>query len=286
MRDEKHREQQAGPAANGGVPGSGPIIRLAGVRKSFGAQVVLDGIDLDIEPAKTTVIMGPSGCGKSVTLKHMVGLLRPDAGEVYFRGRRVDTLREREWLPIRLEIGLLFQMGALFDSMTVLENVCFPLRENTDLSASARVERAHEALEVVDMLGYDDRLPAQLSGGQRKRVALARAIVLRPSVVLYDEPTTGLDPVRSDGINQLILKLQRTMGVTNVVVTHDLTSARTVADRVVMLLGGRIAADGTMAALARSPDRRVQHFLTGTYVAEEIPETTEAPAGAGLAEEA
>ncbi|MDX2132539.1 MAG: ABC transporter ATP-binding protein [Planctomycetota bacterium] len=275
-------ENQRASAGTAGA--AAPIIRLVGLRKSFGPQVVLDGVSIDFEPAKTTVIMGPSGCGKSVTLKHIVGLLRPDAGEVYVRGRRVDALREREWLSIRLEIGLLFQMGALFDSMTVLENVCFPLREHTDLSERARVERAHEALDVVDMVGFDDRLPSQLSGGQRKRVALARAIVLRPSVVLYDEPTTGLDPVRSDGINQLILKLRRTLGVTNIVVTHDLTSARTIADRVVMLLGGKVAASGTLDDLARSPDPRVQHFLSGTYVREEDEPDAPTPASPSLSE--
>jgi phospholipid/cholesterol/gamma-HCH transport system ATP-binding protein len=245
--------------------GRPPIIRLVGLKKSFGSVRVLDGLDLDIEEAKTTVVMGPSGCGKSVALKHMVGLLKPDEGEVYFDGLRVDRLSERRWAPIRLDMGLLFQMGALFDSLTVLQNVEFPLREHTVLTMEQRRRRVAEALDVVDMAGFEDRLPAELSGGQRKRVALARAIVLRPRVVLYDEPTTGLDPIRSAGIDELILKLRRTMGVTNVVVTHDLTSAKRVGDRVVMLLGGRIVADGTFEELQASPDPRVQHFLTGTY---------------------
>lgn len=261
MGPSGRQSEQGGRAS----PGGEPIIRLVDVHKAFGALQVLNGVSLDIEEAKTTVIMGPSGCGKSVTLKHIVGLVKPDRGEVYFDGIRVDELSERRWNPIRLDIGLLFQMGALFDSMTVAENVAFPLQEHTSLDEPQRARRVHEALEVVDMQGFDDKLPSQLSGGQRKRVALARAIVLRPRVVLYDEPTTGLDPIRAAGIDDLIVKLRRTMGVTNIVVTHDLSSARHVADRVVMLMGGRIVADGTFEELTKSKDARVQHFLTGTY---------------------
>ncbi len=250
-------------SARGAAPDG--VVRLLGVRKAFGSQVVLDGVDLAIQRAKTTVVMGPSGCGKSVMLKHIIGLLRPDAGEVWYEDRRVDTRSETDLFPIRLEVSLVFQMGALFDSMSVMENIEFPLLEQTRLTPAQRRARVREALETVDLAAVEEKLPSQLSGGQRKRVALARAIVLRPKVVLYDEPTTGLDPIRSDGINELIIKLQRTMQVTNIVVTHDLTSARKIADRVVMLLGGRIAADGTFEQLERSPDRRVQHFLKGQY---------------------
>ncbi|NUQ67061.1 MAG: ABC transporter ATP-binding protein [Phycisphaerales bacterium] len=242
------------------------VIRLVGLRKSFGEQVVLDGINMDIRPAETTVVLGPSGCGKSVMLKHIVGLLNPDAGQVWFEGRRVDTLNERQWREVRLRIGLLFQMGALFDSMSVGQNIEFPLIEHTTMTREERRRRIAAALETVDLRGIESKLPGQLSGGQRKRVALARAIVLEPRVVLYDEPTTGLDPVRSDGINELILKLKREMGVTNIVVTHDLTSARKVADRVVMLLNGKVLADGTYDEVARIRDSRVQHFLLGQYV--------------------
>lgn len=251
-------------ATGGGAPAP-PIIRLVGLRKSFGRSPVLDGVTIDFHEAQTTVIMGPSGCGKSVTLKHIMGLLRPDEGEVYFDGLRVDQLPERRWGPIRLDIGFLFQMSALFDSMTVEENVAFPLEEHTSLNPEQRRKRVQEALDVVDMLGFEQRLPSELSGGQRKRVALARAVVLRPRVVLFDEPTTGLDPIRAAGIDDLIVKLRRTLGVTNIVVTHDLTSARRVADRVVMLMHGRIVADGTFDDLARCPDPGVQHFLSGTY---------------------
>ncbi|MCC6951393.1 MAG: ATP-binding cassette domain-containing protein [Phycisphaerales bacterium] len=258
-------------------PAASPIIRLEALEKRFGSQVVLDGVSLSFDEAKTTVIMGPSGCGKSVMLKHIVGLLRPDAGAVYYGGLRVDRLSERRWGPIRQDIGLLFQMSALFDSMTVAENIEFPLREHTSLSSAQRERRIAEALEVVDMLGFEQRLPAQLSGGQRKRVALARAIVLRPRVVLYDEPTTGLDPIRAAGIDGLILKLRRTMGVTNIVVTHDLTSAERIADTAVMLLQGRVAAQGPFASLRTCPDPRVQHFLKGVYDRAEDRATDQSP---------
>ncbi len=241
------------------------VLRLESVHKSFGRQHVLDGVSLDIPEAMTTVVMGPSGCGKSVMLKHLVGLLRPDKGRLFYRDRRLDTLDEKAWRAVRLEIALLFQMGALFDSMTVEENIAFPLVEHTSLTAKQRQDAVAEALKTVDLAGIQKKLPSQLSGGQRKRVALARAIVLRPKVVLFDEPTTGLDPIRSDGINELVLKLKRSMGVTNLVVTHDLTSARKIADTVVMLLNGKIAARGTFAELERCPDHRVQQFLAGRY---------------------
>jgi phospholipid/cholesterol/gamma-HCH transport system ATP-binding protein len=247
-----------------------PIIRIRGLHKNFGSQVVLDGLNLDIEPSKTTVVMGPSGCGKSVLLKHIVGLLRPDSGEIDFDGRRIDDLSETKLEPVRLQIGLLFQSGALFDSMTVADNISFPLIEHTAMTREQRAAAVKEALHTVDLDGAQNKLPAQLSGGQRKRAALARAIVLRPRVVLYDEPTTGLDPIRADGINDLIIKLRDTMGVTNIVVTHDLASAHKVADRVVMLLGGTLAADGTYDDLAHSADPRVQHFLLGKYDARDV----------------
>lgn len=259
------------------------IVRIERLSKRFGSQVVLDDVSLDFEEAKTTVVMGPSGCGKSVTLKHIVGLLKPDAGEVYYDGRPLGSLSERELGPIRLQVGLVFQMGALFDSLTVAENISFPLEEHTRLSRDERMHRVEEALATVDLAGVGPKLPSQLSGGQKKRVAIARALVLRPRVMLFDEPTTGLDPIRSDGINSLIRKLQRDFDVTNIVVTHDLVSAQRVADRVVMLLGGKVAADGTWDELTHSTDARVQHFLTGTYERDDedqMPETTANPATA------
>lgn len=242
-----------------------PIVRFVGVHKSFGPQHVLSGIDLEVPTGKTLVILGPSGCGKSVLLKHIVGLLRPDSGEIYFDDKRIDNLSESDFKPVRMQMGLLFQMGALFDSMSVFDNVVFPLQEHTRQTAQQRRERVREALATVDMSGYEDRLPAQLSGGQKKRVALARAIVLQPRLVLYDEPTTGLDPVRADGINSLIIKLRDTFGITSIVVTHDLASARRVADQAVMLLGGHVAARGTYRDLTLSTDPRVQQFIIGHH---------------------
>lgn len=242
-----------------------PIISLRKLQKSFGPLKVLAGVDLDIPEGMTTVVLGPSGSGKSVMLKHIIGLLQPEAGEIYFDGARIDNLRERDLTDVRLQVGLLFQGGALFDSLTVEENIEFPLREHTKLTREERHERVAQALEVVDLKGLFHKLPSQLSGGQRKRVALARAIVLQPRVVLYDEPTTGLDPIRSDGINELIIKLKKTLGVTSIVVTHDLVSARKVSDRCVMLLHGKIAADGTYDELARHDNPQVRHFFMGQY---------------------
>jgi phospholipid/cholesterol/gamma-HCH transport system ATP-binding protein len=261
-----------------------PVVRLVDMHKSFGNQVVLDGVSLDFTEGKTTVVMGPSGCGKSVMLKHIIGLLKPDSGEVYFDGTRVDTLGDEALQPIRLQIGLVFQMGALFDSMTVEENIAFPLIEHTRLTREERRARIDEALETVDLSGVQQKLPSQLSGGQRKRVAIARALVLRPRVILFDEPTTGLDPIRSDGINELLKKLQKKYGVTNIVVTHDLASARKVADRVVMLLGGKIVADGSYDSLATHPDVRVQHFLTGVYDKADEPDVPESDKNVGIRE--
>ncbi|MEM1331568.1 MAG: ATP-binding cassette domain-containing protein [Planctomycetota bacterium] len=236
-----------------------------GVRKSFGSQRVLDGFDLALPTGRTTVILGPSGSGKSVTLKHICGLLKPDAGEVWFRDTRVDRLSEHALGPVRQQIGLVFQMGALFDSMTVAENIAFPLIEHTRLGRAARADRVRQELRRVDLDGVQEKLPSELSGGQRKRVALARAVVLGPTVMLYDEPTTGLDPIRADGIDQLIVRLKNELGVTSLVVTHDLSSAKKVADRVVVLLSGRIAAEGTWDEIERCPDERVRRFLAGRY---------------------
>lgn len=252
-------------AARTGRKTGKPILSLRNVHKAFHHLQVLAGVNLDIEEGKTTVVLGPSGSGKSVMLKHIVGLLRPDSGEIYFDGERIDHLKERDLTDVRLQIGLLFQGGALFDSLTVEENIEFPLREHTKLTREERHDRVARALEVVDLKGMFTKLPAQLSGGQRKRVALARAIVLEPRVVLYDEPTTGLDPIRSDGINELIIKLSKQMGVTSIVVTHDLVSAQKVADRCVMLLHGKIAADGTYEELAHHTNEHVSHFFMGQY---------------------
>jgi phospholipid/cholesterol/gamma-HCH transport system ATP-binding protein len=247
-----------------------PIVQLKGIHKSFGRQHVLRGITLDFATGRTTVVLGPSGCGKSVMLKHIVCLLRPDIGAVYYDGHRIDQLRESRLADIRQQFGFLFQMGALFDSMAVRENVAFPLTEHTELSAAQVEQRVQRVLQMVGLEDINHKMPADLSGGQRKRIALARAIVLEPKVILYDEPTTGLDPIRSDVINELILKLQRELRVTSIVVTHDLASAFKVADHMVMMHEGRILFHGTPDELKASDNDVVQRFLRGEASEEEL----------------
>ena len=249
-----------------------PIIKLRQVYKSFGPLHVLLGVDLAIRRGSTTVVIGPSGCGKSVLLKHIVALLRPDRGEVFFEGREISRLRERELVPIRQRVGFVFQGGALFDSMTVEENVCFPLVEHDRRRRGDHADRCREALRLVGLDGAQRKVPGELSGGQKKRVALARAIVLDPDVILYDEPTTGLDPVRADLINELIIKLQHELTTTAVVVTHDMASARKVADRIVMLYDGRFIADAAPAELDGVRNEIVRHFVEGRASVQELRE--------------
>ena len=246
------------------------LIELRNVSKRFGRLVVLNDLTLDIPEGQSLVVIGASGTGKSVLLKHIVGLLKPDKGEVWFDGKRVDTMSERELVPLREQFGFLFQMGALFDSMTVEQNVAFPLVEHT---TKTRGEIEKIALQKLAMVGLPDvgkKMPAQLSGGQRKRVALARAIAMDPRVILYDEPTTGLDPIRSDVINELILKLKHEMSVTSIVVTHDMHSALKVGDRLVMLKEGKIIFDGTPDEVRNSDNPIVQRFVKGEASAEEL----------------
>ncbi len=247
-----------------------PIIRLEKVSKSFGPVKVLDGVDLAIEPGKTTVVIGPSGCGKSVLLKHIVGLLKPDRGRVFFRDRDISVMRERELVEVRRHIAFLFQGGALFDSMTVEENVVFPLIEHDIGTPQEHSDRCREVLALVGLNGLQDRFPEELSGGQKKRVALARAIALGPEVILYDEPTTGLDPIRADLINEMILKLQDALGTTAVVVTHDMASARKVGDRIVMLYRQRFIADTTPDQLDHIDNEAVGRFIEGRASQEEL----------------
>jgi len=240
------------------------IIVVKNLTKQFGRHVVLDNVSLKIEKGKTTVVIGPSGCGKTVLLKHFIVLVRPTSGEVYFKGQRIDDLSERQLNKIRTRYGFLFQGGALFDSLTVAENIMFPIRQHFEVTNWREVEDMVKAkLAMVGLDGYQNYYPANLSGGQRKRVALARAIALSPEVILYDEPTTGLDPIRADIINELILKLQRELGETTVVVTHDMTSAYKIADRIVMLHNGRIIADGDADHIRNHPHPKVQQFING-----------------------
>ena len=245
-----------------------PIIELRGVTKAFGRQLVLDDIDLAVERGRNTVIIGRSGEGKSVLLKHIVGLLRPQRGEVYFEGQRIDKLNERALVSIRRQISFVFQLNALFDSMTVLENVAFPMTENSTvrLNRPQIKKLAAHCLNMVGLAGFENKRPAELSGGERKRVALARAIALDPppKVILYDEPTAGLDPQRSDVINKLIRQLQERVHVTSIVVTHDMRSAAEVGDRVLMIYTGRFIADGTPEELRQMSEPHVRRFVQGT----------------------
>jgi len=242
------------------------IFELHGISKSFGDLKVLDDVSLALEAGKTTVIIGPSGCGKTVLLKHLMVLIRPDRGAVFFAGARIDKLKEKQLIPVRRRCGFLFQAGALFDSETVAQNVGFPLMQHTNYTQKEIDELVHERLELVGLAGLEKRMPGELSGGQQKRIALARAIALSPEVVLYDEPTTGLDPIRSGTINELIIKLQNELNITSIAVTHDMHSAYKIADRIIMLDQGRVIADGNPDQIRHSADQRVQRFVRGQSV--------------------
>ncbi|MEM6334098.1 MAG: ABC transporter ATP-binding protein [Planctomycetota bacterium] len=247
-----------------------PIASLKNVSKAFGPLHVLRDLSLDFQRGQTTVILGPSGTGKSVLLKHIVRLLRPDQGEIFFDGHDVNTAKRDTLVQLRTRIGFLFQMSALFDSLTVGHNVGFPLDQHTTLTASEKRERIDDALEAVGLPDVAHKMPADLSGGQKKRVALARAIVLQPDLILYDEPTTGLDPIRADLINELILALGKRPGVSSIVVTHDMTSARKIADRLVLLYDGKVVADGDVQHFEQAQDDRVQRFIHGRADAQDI----------------
>ncbi len=265
MQDSKTHERQDKADSNGQ-----PLIRLQNIHKAFGKLVVLNGLNLEVHNHETLVVIGPSGTGKSVLLKHLVGLLNPDQGEIYFKGQRVDHLNETQWDPIRRNFGFLFQMGALFDSLSVQDNIAFPLREHGKYAETQITEIVHDKLSMVGLAETACKMPGDLSGGQKKRVALARAIALNPEVVLYDEPTTGLDPIRSDVINELILKLQEELKVTSIVVTHDMASAFKVGNRLVMLLDGKVIAEGTPDDIRNSKDDRVMRFVQGKASPEDL----------------
>ena len=265
-------------------PASEPVIELAGVSQWFGSQMVLEDVSFSIQEGETLVIVGESGCGKSVTLKLMMALLAPSKGQVLWRGRPIRDRSEAEVAKERLRFGFLFQGAALFDSMSVYDNVAFGLRQNTDLSEQRIKEIVCDRLREVGLQpGVCERKPGDLSGGMKKRVALARALAMEPEVIFYDEPTTGLDPVMSDVINQLILRTRDRGQVTSVVVTHDMRTVERVADRVIMLAPharleddeSQILFEGTAAELMASPDPRVDQFVYGK-AGERIEETERA----------
>jgi ABC-type transport system involved in resistance to organic solvents, ATPase component len=238
-----------------------PMISVQDLWKSFGDNHVLTGINLDVEEGRTVVILGGSGSGKTVLMKHMIGLLKPDRGKVFVDGEDIVPLDEVELERVRRKFGMVFQGAALFDSMTVYENVSFPLREHTDLSEEQIRAKVREKLAIVGLQGVEERYPAELSGGMRKRVGLARAIVRDPKIVLYDEPTTGLDPITTDYVDDMILTAKRELDVTQVVISHDIASSFKVADKVAFLFKGRIVAQGPPQELRHSQHPELKHFL-------------------------
>jgi phospholipid/cholesterol/gamma-HCH transport system ATP-binding protein len=240
------------------------MIKLLNLHKSFRTQKVLDGLDLEIETGKTTVIIGRSGGGKSVLLKHIIGLIRPDSGEVLIDGKDITRLGDRDLNEIRKKFGMLFQEAALFDSMTVGENVAFPLREHTRMKEEEIRRTVADRLHAVGLTGVEEKMPSELSGGMRKRVGLARAIAMQPQIVLFDEPTTGLDPVMTEAINRLIIETQKNFNLTCVVISHDIQSIFTVGHRIAMLYEGKIIAYGTPEELKASRNPVIVQFLAGS----------------------
>ncbi len=240
-----------------------PLISIRNLHKRLGKQEVLRGFDLDVQTGETLVILGRSGGGKSVLLKHIIGLMKPTSGEVLVGSENIALLSERKLAAVRKKIAILFQGAALFDSMSVEENIAFPLKEGGLKDPKIIAEKVAGALEVVDLAGEQKKMPENLSGGMKKRVGLARAIVSEPSCILYDEPTTGLDPIVADSINRLIRRLQKRLRVTSIVVTHDMKSAFHVADQVAYLHEGRVYFKGTPAELRASPDAVIRNFIEG-----------------------
>jgi phospholipid/cholesterol/gamma-HCH transport system ATP-binding protein len=239
------------------------VIEFRDLCKAFGANRVLDGFTLTVQDRETMVIIGYSGSGKSVAIKHVVGLLEPDAGEVAVDDKVVAALNRDGLTALRSTIGFVFQFAALFDSLTIYENVALGLRRHRELTESDIAQRVREALKLVDLPRAEQHMPAELSGGMRKRVGLARAIALRPKYLLYDEPTTGLDPVTSAVIDQLIVRTREALGVTSIVITHDMRSAYTVGDRIAMLYQGKVQQVGTVEEIKATADPVVRQFIEG-----------------------
>ncbi|NQT06900.1 MAG: ABC transporter ATP-binding protein [Candidatus Omnitrophica bacterium] len=239
------------------------VVKSENVHKKFGDRSILNGIDLEIYRGETFVIMGGSGCGKSTFLRHLIGALKPDSGKIHLLGKDIISLKETEMDEIRKKIGMSFQSSALFDSMTVGENISLPLREHTKLDGSVIDIVVKMKLELVGLRGFEDLMPSQLSGGMRKRVGLARAIVMDPQIIFYDEPTAGLDPIVAGVIDKLILDLSKKLSITSVVVTHDMKSVFSIADRVAMLYHGKVLEVGTPDEMKNSSNGIVRQFITG-----------------------
>jgi phospholipid/cholesterol/gamma-HCH transport system ATP-binding protein len=250
-----------GPAER---PEGEPAIRVRGLTKSFGPQTIFEDVTMDIPKGLVTVVLGPSGTGKSVFLKHLVGLLKPDRGEVWIDGYNIPALKERELYEVRKRFGVLFQDGALFGSMTVYDNTAFPLREHTRKSEAEIRRIVMEKLEMVGLVGAENKFPGEISGGMRKRAGLARALVLEPEIILFDEPDSGLDPVRTAFLNELVLDLKAKTGATMIIVTHHIPSARQVADHIGLLFRRRLVAFGPKRAMFASSNPVVRQFLAGT----------------------
>ncbi|HWE44105.1 MAG TPA: ABC transporter ATP-binding protein [Gemmatimonadaceae bacterium] len=247
------------------------MIRLVDVHKAFGPKQVLNGFTLDVLEGETMVIIGYSGTGKSVAIKHIVGLLEPDSGDVIVDGLEVPKLPRRELYKLRARIGYVFQFAALFDSLTIGENVAMGLRKQGELDEREISERVDQALDLVDLPGVQSKFPAELSGGMRKRVGIARSVALRPKYMLYDEPTTGLDPVTSAVIDDLMVRMRDKLGVTSIVITHDMRSAYTVGTRIAMLYQGRVRQVGTVDEIQHTSDPVVRQFIEGRAHMESSP---------------
>lgn len=239
------------------------MIKIINLHKSFGQNKVLQGVNLEIEKGETLVIIGQSGSGKSVLIKHMIGIVKPDEGEIFVDGIEVTSLKEEQLHKVSRKFGMLFQAAALFDSLTVAQNVSFGLERYTDFSKERIQELVEESLDKVGLRGVEDLMPYELSGGMKKRVGLARAIAYQPEIILYDEPSTGIDPIRADAINDLINMMKKELEVTSVVITHDVVSAYKVADRIAMLYGGKIMETGSPEDIRNSKNPVVQQFIHG-----------------------
>lgn len=252
---------------SGHIDRNNAVISIRGLYKSFGDNHVLQGIDLDVFKGENVVVLGRSGTGKSVLIKIIAGLLKPDAGQVNVLGREVETLNEKELRELRLQIGFSFQNSALYDSMTVRENLEFPLvRNNKSLNRRQRMAAIETVLEAVGLLQAIDQMPAELSGGQKKRIGVARTLILKPQIMLYDEPTAGLDPITSGEINGLINDVQERFHTSSIIITHDLTCARETGDRVAMLLDGRFIKQGDFDTIFESKDERIQSFYDYNFI--------------------